>query len=27
LRVRDEAALTGREVLRDFLRDRGFSLR
>ncbi len=27
LRVRDEAALTGREVLRDFLRERGFSLR
>jgi len=27
LRVRDEAALTGREVLRGFLRDRGFSLR
>jgi nitroreductase len=27
LRVRDEAALTGREVLRDFLRHRGFSLR
>jgi nitroreductase len=27
LRVRDEAALTGREALRDFLRDRGFSLR
>ncbi len=27
LRVRDEAALTGRHVLRDFLRERGFSLR